>query len=445
MTYTADGPLPSDAEGIPNPGPPVVQDRLPSRPAPSTSATSAPAVSQGAVANEAVRDTIPRIVHLPYLHAVLAGIRDGASFNRLRVIVWDSSRTVGRVAREGGDAQPLDDGTTHWSTTKDAIGECMKLGLVVRDPIPSKRALVAAHRERVYRLTPEGAAFVEAVDDDATRFREAIAPRLIAAHPYFAGLLTRLAIAPIAMPTFTEEVLRRFKGETSLWIDRLAEEVAAHHAATMGLSAGPEDIAALAAGVREGITRRFRRTERQPSSKDVLDTVEDAVAALTMRRVGLSIDAISLTVLMMWCRWLYIGDESRYVADVPGRVIWSTATIGAGPDYTITRRGLAASRDGVTASIPDAYRALAALWDAEGDEVPLVPIYALRATVAFRQRVAGPLVDRVLAGIYDAEFPAAFGVRFAVATGEWRAPSEPPFLLGGEPYFFVSVLTHPAR
>src|SRR5688500_7597078 len=95
---------------------------------------------------EELRDTIPRLYHLTSLAVVLAAVAEGAPFDHIRVRVGEEARAQAR--RAASWAPPVDDGYLHWSTTKDALAECMKLGLVDRVALPSKRGQVDAHRER---------------------------------------------------------------------------------------------------------------------------------------------------------------------------------------------------------------------------------------------------------------------------------------------------------
>jgi hypothetical protein len=208
----------------------------------------------------------------------------------------------------------------------------------------------------------------------------------------------------------------------------------------MQIPATSDAVQALATGLREGLARRFAHVP-QPRGKDVLDTVEDVICALTLNRLGLPIDAISFNVLMSWSRWLYVADESRYVHDLPGRIVWAAADVELAEPITVAWRGLTANGDRLAEFLPEVYRDLAVQSGASGDEAPLLPIYTVRATAAFRAGVPIPVVDRLLAALADGERAAPYRLRFAVGTGAWTAVSEPPFALGDRPYYFLSL--HP--
>lgn len=389
-----------------------------------------------------LRDTIPRMYHLTYLPVVLVAIAGGLNFDTIRRRVWEEARAMSR--RAGPVAPQIDDGYVHWSTTKDALGECMKLSLVERASLPSKRAQADAHRERTYALTDGGRRLVEQFEERPSAFRQLIAPVLIESHPYFAALLKLVQEHPIVLRTYTEEELREHKRISSLWVDRVAEEVALHSEETMGLPATTEAITGLAAGLREGLRRRFA-SDPSPRPKDVLDTVDDTVCALTLERLGLSVDAISFNVMMSWSRWLYVAEESRYVCDRPGRVVWASADVSVQEPYEVVWRGVREHGDLVASLLPEAYRDLATLAGHPVDAAPLLPIHEVRATAAFRARVPVPVVDRVIAQVADNERSVPYQIRLAVAGAALPPRSEPQFYLGDRPYYVLSISPKPVE
>jgi len=374
--------------------------------------------------------------HLTYLPVVLAAVAEGATLDGIRSLVWEEARAMSR--RVGPVAPQPDDGYVHWSTTKDALGECMKLGLIEKAVVPSKRVQVDAHRGRTYALTPAGARLVADIQARPTSFRQLIASILIDSHPYYAALLRYLGAAPIVLRTYTEEELRAHKAASPLWIDRVAEEVASHTEATMRLPKTADAVQQVAAGVREGLRRRFADVDA-PRPKDVLDTVDDLVCSLTLRRLDLAIDAISFNVLMSWSRWLYLADESRYVLHLPGRVTWAAADVKIDSPAAIGWRGVRQNGDRVASLLSQAYRDIATTQGHPTDSAPLLPIYSVRATVAFRAQVAVPVVDRVLAQVADGERDVPYAVRLAVAGAATPPASEPPFVLGDRRYYLLSI------
>src|SRR4051812_26625025 len=91
-----------------------------------------------------LKDSIPRVQHVPYLHAILEGVAAGLTFDALRrrlreVALELAQRNEGRVT-----AARLEDAFTFWSPTAEALGELMHLGLLDQQPLPSRRAAVDA-------------------------------------------------------------------------------------------------------------------------------------------------------------------------------------------------------------------------------------------------------------------------------------------------------------
>lgn len=385
-----------------------------------------------------VRDTIPRMYHLTYLPLVLEAVSDGASFDVVRKKVAEEARAMSR--RLGPVARVPDDGYVHWTTTKDALGESMKLGLLERSPVPSKRAQVDAHRGRRYQLTRDGERLLSEVRAAPSSFRQRIAPLLIQSHAYYAALLKKLSAAPIAIRTYTEEELRVHKSSSSLWIDAVASEVVAHGTETMRLRASDDAVRHVANGIREGLRRRFRDVE-SPRPKDVLDTLDDLVCALTLERLELPIDAISFNVMMSWNRWLYLADESRYVHGLRGRIAWPAADVVIDEEPTIRWRGAREFGGRIVALLSEVYRDIAVREHHPVDSAPLLPIYEVRATTAYRARVPVALVDHIIAQIADEQRQAPYSIRPQLAGANPFPSSESPFMLGDSPYFVMSL--HP--
>jgi hypothetical protein len=193
--------------------------------------------------------------------------------------------------------------------------------------------------------------------------------------------------------------------------------------------------------VRTALDRRFRASAT-PSSKDVLDTVTDALIVSALESRGLHFDAITFNVLTSWGRQLYILDESRYLHAMPGRAVWGTASIKAGGEVVVARRGLSEYGDLVAEQLPVAYRDLA---DAKSEDFgghavrhPYLEIFKVRALTAFRVGVNTSLVDRVVAEIAEHSRPAPFHVELHLGTLDWPS-SEPAFRLGSRRYYVMLI------
>ncbi|MGH8542344.1 MAG: hypothetical protein ACREX3_01580 [Gammaproteobacteria bacterium] len=388
------------------------------------------------------RDTVPRVQHVPYFQTLLDGVGEEQSFDELRMSLRQAAVDLTRRAGGRVAASRVGDAYTAWSTTADALGELMRLGLVERKPLPSKRDNVDAHRASRFALTAEGQRLEEETRRKESAFRAAIAPLLIQSHPYFAAVLDLLAHGPLVLPEYTEEMLRGFKDADGHWIPHLGADAAARIQRSMpGATTSADEVTAR---LTVGLRRRFT-SGTAPRPKAVLDTVQDILVAATLTAFELKIDAVTFNVLASWGSYLYVLSESRYVAGVAGRVMWETADITrTGEGIVVQWRGLKAFGDRVAKELAQAYRELAD--DKVGGEpgyFPYVPIYEVRALAAYRVGVSDQIVDRVIAELADQTRPAAFRVELALGAGNWQATSERPFRLGERRYYVILIKPEP--
>jgi hypothetical protein len=389
-----------------------------------------------------IRDSIPRVQHIVYFQEILQGITQGATFDglrsRLRLAVLELARRLeGRVT-----TSRVEDAYTLWNPTVDAIGEMMRLGLVEHHPLPSKRAKVDDYRDVVFTLTTDGRAVVEEAIGKESAYKRLLTPRLLDNHHYFSTLCDLLAAEPLYVPEYSEENLVNFKSQSERWTQLLGEDAASRMMRCMKTSNASPDM--VTARLKDALHKRFPKGS-EPTRKNILDTVKDALAAAALESRGLRIDGTTFDILMKWGAQLFLMSESRYVPDVPqGRMIWSTASITPSTDGPIVaRRGLSEVADTVVAEIEKAYRELA---DALSDELggssvryPYLEIFKVRALVAYRVRVNNPVVDRVIAEVHDQTRKAPYRIELALGEGRWRAASETPFRIGSRRYYVILV------
>lgn len=387
------------------------------------------------------RDTIPRVTHISYFQEVLRGIAEALTFEGLRIRVRQVSNEFSRRVGGGLATSRIDDSYTLWSPTADAIGELMRIGLVERNrPLPSKRIHVDAHRDAVYSLTPSGNAIVEQSRGNDSSFLAAITPLLIKQHPYLSSICSILAEEHLLIPEYIEEDLKEYKQSSPSWTEKLGEDAAARMQRSMtqtNISSG-----AVTGQIRSGLRKRFP-PGAEPTTKDILDTISDALVVAALEARGFRCDAITFNTLMSWGRQLFIFDESRYVHGMPGRTIWSTAVIeSADGEISISRRGLQGYGDSVADELALCYREIADAMttDMGGPSVryPYIEIFKIRALTAYRVSVNTSLVDRVIAEIADRGRPVSFRVELQLGTSNWPS-SEAAFRLGSRRYYVILI------
>jgi hypothetical protein len=388
------------------------------------------------------RDSIPRVQHIVYFQEVLQGIAQGASFDGLRTRLRLAAAELARRLEGRVTASRVEDAYTLWNPTVDAIGEMMRLGLVEDHPLPSKRAKVDDYRNVVFALTSDGRAVVEKANGSESAYKQLLTPKLLATHHYFSTLCDLLTAEPLYVPEYSEENLVHFKSQTKRWTQALGEDAAARITQCMKTANVSPDV--VTARLKEGLRKRFPEGS-EPTRKNILDTVKDALAAAALESRGLRIDSTTFDILMKWGTQLFLMSESRYVADVPqGRMIWATAAITPSPEGPmVVRRGLSEMGDAIVAEIEQAYRYLADTLSKElgGASVryPYLEIFTVRALVAYRVRVNNPVVDRVIAEVHDRTRRAPYRIELALGQGRWRASSETPFRIGSRRYYVILV------
>jgi hypothetical protein len=389
-----------------------------------------------------IRDSIPRVQHILYFQEILQGIAKGANFDALRSRLRLAGIELARRFEGRVTTSRVEDAYTLWNPTVDAIGEVMRLGLVEHHPLPSKRAKVDDYRDVTFALTGDGRAVVEQANESETTYKRLLTPRLLEKHHYFSTLCELLATDPLYVPEYSEESLVHFKSESARWTQLVGEDAASHMKQCMKTAIVSPDM--VTARVTEALHKRFPRGS-EPTRKNILDTVKDALAAAALESRGLRIDGTTFDILMKWGSQLFLMSETRYVPGIPqGRMIWATASITPSADGpTVTRRGLSESADAIVAEIEKAYRYLA---DALSDELadssvryPYLEIFKVRALVAFRVRVNNAVVDRVIAEVYDRSRKAPYSIELALGQANWRASSETPFRIGSRRYYVILV------
>jgi hypothetical protein len=383
-----------------------------------------------------VRDTIPRAQHIAYFQAVLVGVANSSTYDELRMSIRQAAKdSGGRVT-----ASRTADNSSYWSPVTNALSELMRLELVERRPLPSSVKTIDAHRSTTYQLTNAGKALSDRVGDNDAVFRQEITPILLKQHAYFAGLCRMLAEAPLLIPGYTEEELKHFRALGASWTDQLGADAADRMRRAMPTAILTSET--VIERVRNVLERRFS-PEAQPSTKAVLDAVDDALIVAALNSRSLQFDATSFNLLTSWGAQLYLLNESRYVRGLDGRVIWSCADISFGTEITVQRRGLTTMGDRIVDALAKAYRAIADdplnETGATGSRYPYLDIYRVRALAAYSVGVSDQLVDRVIADLVDGTRVTAFQVEVAVGTGVWQASSETLFYIGAKRFNVILI------
>src|SRR5262249_7855722 len=149
-----------------------------------------------------------------------------------------------------------------------------------------------------------------------------------------------------------------------------------------------------------------------------------------LRAAGFGYDWTAYDRCLRWGRDLYLCNDGRHVFNVSGWLAWSAATVRwTGNSFEIERRCVTQYRDPVREALVKAYDSSARGRRSAGVQVPLIPIYEVRETAAFRSRVCDEVVDRVLSEMALNRQQGAVIVQLHLADLREFAPSARPFRL----------------
>ena len=383
---------------------------------------------------------VPRLHRLSHLEVVLLEAQRGASFERMREALLAATRNTSEGLSGTGVVSGLHDEYTYWSPTQEALSELMRLGWMVQAPVPSSRQYVDAYRASTYKVTAEGEEVLQVVSTNngvaKAQYLDALTRSLAGTHPGFAQLIAVANEQPLLIPEYTQERISALNGSGALTAS-LARDVISRM-----VEHWPPDLAEpiegdLAKSLDAALSRRFPKDRvRQPSQKDVLDTVDDAVLGFVAKARGIRLDPISFNVCMAWASQLAVLEQSRYVQGWPGRTVWATAHIG---EHGISRRGFADAEEEVVAEIRNGFRDLLES-TVEGRASGYLPIYRVRAQAAFVAKANLRLVDMILERILSGRIKASYEVKVALGRGTPPPRSERVFTHEGRRFFDILII-----
>jgi hypothetical protein len=390
---------------------------------------------------EELKDTIPRLRQiLPHMREQLIGLLESATFEEAR---QRYSATVEKLEVQGvgrRTASRIGDKDAYWSPTADVLSEAMRLGFVEKQQIPSARRYIEAHRDRKYALTKLGHEVAELAQNDIAAFCDRLAAALYEAHPLFRALIGKVQEAPIACPEVSESEVDKLRSErqgTQYWTDYASEKLSRQT---------KQDLHIDTAGIKQTLVTTLRGRfgsgpEAKPSLKALTQAINDAFAVSAFASHGLPIGATDIDILKSWGSQLRVLDQSRYVPGFEGfNLIWMAADIKEGNPVSIRRRDLQRYENEIAKGIIDAYQAQASSADTSLS-TPYLPIFKVRADVAFRCHVTRALVDLVIERLSNDEI-AQIPFRVLLHLGTTRQPvSEPLYRRGGNRRYEMTI--HP--
>lgn len=388
---------------------------------------------------EELKDTIPRLHQiLPHMREQLIGLAEGATFEEAR---QRYSATVEKLELQGvgrRTASRVGDKDAYWAPTAAVLTEAIRLGFVERQQVPSARRYIEAHRDRKYTLTKLGREVADLGQNDIAAFCDRLAAALYEAHAYFRALIGKLQEAPIACPEVSESEVDKIRTEgqgTQYWTDYVAEKL--KRQARPGLHV---DAAAIKETLVTTVRGRFGAgPEAKPTLKALTQAINDAFAVAAFASHGLPIGATDIDILKSWGSQLRVLDQSRYVPGFEGvNLIWMAADIQEGGPVCIRRRDLQRYETEIAKGIIEAYQQQAQAADTSLS-TPYLPIFRVRAEVAYRCHVTRALVDLVIERLSNDEI-REIPFRVLLHLGTTRQPvSEPLYRRGGNRRYEMTI------
>lgn len=381
------------------------------------------------------KDTIPRLQQLvPHMRQQLPAMRQGGTFEDAR---RRYAETVAKLELQGvgrRTASRVGDKDAYWSPTAELLNEGVRLGLIERQQVPSARRYIEQHRDRIYRLTASGHEAADLAEFDIAGFCDRLAAAIYTVHPYFRALIASLDEAPIACPEITEtdiDQAARDKKGTDYWADYAVEKIAR--------VSRPAALDRL--HVRQLLVQVVRRrfgvsAEHAPTTKALVQAVNDAFAVAALAARGVPIGAIEIDILKSWGSQLRVLDQSRYVTSYEGfNLIWPAADLDGA---VLKRRDIERYQIQVARAVLDSYRLHAEAGHSRLS-APYVPIYKVRADAAFQCRVTRALVDMVIERLSEGSVPGV-SAQVLLHLGTTRQPvSEPIYRRGRTRRYEITV------
>jgi len=332
-------------------------------------------------ADPKITDTIPRASVEQILGALghLAPLGK-SNFEAIRQFLYSRS---GR--RSPASASAL------WTVARDVLTELQRLSLAVVGVLPRRRSDIDRLRESPCEITPAGK---ELASLFVTRRGVAYDNLLVAwleSHPYFRGLLARLAASPLHVPDITSVAqvgTSRSADEISAQVSRNCEDRLA------GVGCAPSKLAVF----REAVRRRMNDASPQLASPDLdskklVDLIQDSVVIPSfLESEQLPFDGVTFQHLLKVAGEFFAAASTTSHPDFSGRIVFSTCdfvpAIAAGTAakiVSVQHHGGAFARPQFAGALSAAYAHVAASSGGYADA------YQVRAIVCVELRIQPPV------------------------------------------------------
>jgi len=293
-----------------------------------------------------------------------------------------------------------------WTVARDVLTELQRLSLAVVGVLPRRRSDIDRLRESPCEITPAGK---ELATVFATKRGVAYDNLLMAwleSHPYFRGLIARLAASPLHVPDITSAA--------QVGTSRSADEITAHvlrncEDRLAGVAFAPSKLSVF----REAVRRRVNDASPQLASSDLdskklVDLIQDSVVIPSfLESEQLPFDGVTFHHLLKIAGEFFAAASTTSHPNFSGRIVFSTCdfipNIAAGTAAKIVavqHHGGAFARPQFAEALTAAYTQVAASSGGYADA------YKVRAFVCVELRIQPPVFASCLKDIMSAGEPA---------------------------------------
>jgi hypothetical protein len=383
---------------------------------------------------------IPRLQEIEFLEVAATCVAEGATYEEIRKRLIDyMAAERERIAPTGNHAAfrlARHDPQRYMRNATEALGELMRLGMVVRAQLPTTRKVAPLYQNHRFQLTDDGSEWVGKLKEEQTAAYDELLVALWHLHPQFAGYLRVLATGMFSIPTANwGEVHRERAGleGRDAYVRFLSARTAnAVLRGALGWSATEAETSdAIRRYVDERIAaaRRRQRPDPYPRSRDFTNACEEALVSFAFRRAGVQLDYISHEIIRRWTKRLAVGNFSYHVPAAPALRLWATATLteDRGELVTVGRRTVPEWGDRVIDELPAAYE----LARARQPGNSWVPIYQVRATVCSKLGLGDRIFDLSVREFLDGQRRQGAPFRANLDPAEYGStpPTEQPLRL----------------
>jgi hypothetical protein len=376
-------------------------------------------------------DTFPRLTDLAYIEEGLLLIKNGATFESLRLRLIDVSRKRAQVEsdipRSGyGVSRRLAvvDEYTYWSNAKDVLIELMNLGMMKDAPVPSKRIHVSLNRTRSYELTELGKESEALLEHNEAAFRERLLQLMYGRHEHLRNLIRTLEQRDLIIPVYRLEEEQSFT--------RKPGDVPAASEVTSWISKKASAFNIMNLKI-ETIERELQEKASKADSKSKwVSAINEYIESVFLSAYGLKFDNVTFEHAFRLGQQFHVMNYGYLrTKDTLSLVVFSTAEISEKPVFEVHRHRLSDLEEKLVVAIATEY-------DAIGEA--FVPIHDLRTRVCLKLKCNDELFDFVLGKLFSQGYKVDFQINLLRDMPGVLPPSAKPLRIGNSMYFTLAIL-----